>query len=91
MDSSNPNFCRPLIIQMTDEKAVSYWTEQGRGHKTDYKLECGDFIYINPDLCNADRKARFLARQEGKRRRAEAQKKDEGREKQPAATNRQIL
>ena len=82
-DSSKPtSYCRPLIVEMVDEQAVSYWTNCGKGYRTDSDH------YINMDLCNADRKAHFLARQEAKRRR-ETRTSAEGNKKvqDPRSTN----
>ena len=62
LDESNPDFCRPLIIRLKDERLVKDWTKDGKGHKT----ESGH--WINKDLCAADRKANFLAREERRKR-----------------------
>ena len=67
--SSDSSFCRPIIIKMANQEAVDYWTDHGRGWRTDYKLASGKFVYLNPDLCKADRTANFLARQERRKRR----------------------
>ena len=56
-------FCRPLVIKMVDQPAADYWCNLGKGYKT----ESGH--YLNPDLCKADRKASFLAREERRKRR----------------------
>ena len=61
-DESNPDFCRPLIIRLKEEGLVKHWTKDGKGHKT----ESGH--WINKDLCAADRKANFLAREERRKR-----------------------
>ena len=62
IDSSKPNYCRPLIIKMSDEENANDWTKNGKGNKT----ESG--FWINKDLCDADRKANFLSRQERRSR-----------------------
>ena len=65
----DPTFCRPLIVKMVDEGTANKWTNNGRGHKTNYQLAAGKFVYLNPDLCKADRTANFLAREEWRKRR----------------------
>ena len=62
LDESNPDYCRPLVIKLKDEAMVKDWTKDGKGHKT----ESG--YWINKDLCAADRKANFLAREERRKR-----------------------
>ena len=62
LDESNPDFCRPIIIRLKEEGLVKNWTKDGKGHKT----ESGH--WINKDLCAADRKANFLAREERRKR-----------------------
>ena len=44
---------------MSDEENTNDWTKNGRGNKT----QSG--FWINWDLCDADRKANFVARQKG--------------------------
>ena len=66
--NDDTSFCRPLIIKMADQGAADYWTDDGRGWRTDHKLESGKFAYLNPDLCKADRNANFLAREERRKR-----------------------
>ena len=66
VDSEKPNYCRPLVIKMSDVDNVDEWTRNGRGHKT----ESG--FWINKDLCDADRKANFLARKERRERMSSA-------------------
>ena len=61
-DEKISNFCRPLIVKLRREEDVSYYTLDGRGFMTRDKL------WINPDLCRADRKANFEARQEAEKR-----------------------
>ena len=63
LDESKPSeFCRPLVIKLKSELLVKEWTKDGRGHKT------GTGYWINRDLCAADRKANFLAREERRKR-----------------------
>ena len=62
LDESNSDYCRPLVIKLKDEAMVKDWTKDGKGHKT----ESGH--WINKDLCAADRKANFLAREERRKR-----------------------
>ena len=62
IDESNPDYRRPLVIKFKDEELVKDWTKDGKGHKT----ESGH--WINRDLCAADRKANFLAREERRKR-----------------------
>ncbi|KAL5258962.1 hypothetical protein ACHWQZ_G009435 [Mnemiopsis leidyi] len=57
---------RPLVIKLKSEGLVEEWTKEGKGYKTE-----SDF-WINKDLCAADRKANFLAREQ---RRTRLQKK----------------
>ncbi len=57
-------FHRPLIIKLVDDAAVDYWTDGGKGFLTDTGY------WINTDLCEADRKANFLAREERRKRRS---------------------
>jgi hypothetical protein len=62
-DGKGGDYCRPLVIKMVDQTAADYWCDFGKGFKT------VDGHYINPDLCKADRKASFLAREEKRKRR----------------------
>ena len=62
VDSTKDNYCRPLIIKMSDAENADDWTKNGKGNKT----ESG--FWINRDLCDADRKANFAARQERRAR-----------------------
>ena len=62
LDESKPDFSRPLVIKLKNETLVRDWTKDGKGHKT----ESGH--WINKDLCAADRKANFLAREERRKR-----------------------
>ena len=61
-DTMKKDYCRPLIIQMADMETVNEWTRDGRGLQT----ESGH--WINNDLCAADRRANFLAREERRKR-----------------------
>ena len=61
-DGSNPDYCRPLVIKLKSEELVNEWTKDGRGHKT------ASSHWINRDLCAADRKANFLAREQRRER-----------------------
>ena len=67
LDTSKENYCRPLVIKMSDIDNADDWTKNGRGNKT----ESG--FWINRDLCDADRKANFVARQERRDRMNSAQ------------------
>ena len=62
IDESKPDYCRPLVIQMIDAETVTEWTRDGKGLQTD------SGHWINKDLCSADRRANFLARQERRKR-----------------------
>ncbi|KAL5257961.1 hypothetical protein ACHWQZ_G012795 [Mnemiopsis leidyi] len=62
MDDKNPNYSRPLIIKLKNEGLVQEWTKDGKGYRT----ESGH--WINKDLCAADRKSSFLAREERRKR-----------------------
>ena len=62
VDSSRKDYCRPLIIKMADMAIVNEWTRNGKGLQT----ESGH--WINNDLCSADRRANFLAREERRKR-----------------------
>ena len=74
LDSTKPDYCRPLIIEMVDKECVDYYTNNGKGWKeSDY--------WINLDLCKVDRDARFLVRKEAEKRREEAAKKRKEKEK----------
>ncbi|KAL5257413.1 hypothetical protein ACHWQZ_G012381 [Mnemiopsis leidyi] len=66
IDNSKPDYLRPLVIKLKSEGLVQEWTKEGKGYKT----ESG--FWINKDLCAADRKANFLAREQ---RRTRLQKK----------------
>ncbi len=77
-ENDNKDQCRPLVIRMCDAEAANYWTNDGKGFKT----ESG--YYINPDLCKADREARFLVRQE-RRKRLEEQRQQQNRSSKPAS------
>ena len=61
IDESKPGFCRPLIVQMTDIDAVNEWTRE-KG------LQLDSGYWVDKDLCMADRRANFLARQERRKR-----------------------
>ena len=67
LDASKPDYCRPLVIKISDEENANDWTKNGRGNKT----QSG--FWINRDLCDADRKANFVARQEKRVRMNSAQ------------------
>ena len=58
LDTSKPDYCRPLVIKLKDDETADEWTRNGRGFKT----ESG--YWVNRDLCDADRKANFQAREE---------------------------
>ena len=62
IDQSNPDYCRPLVIKMKNERLANEWTKDGKGHKT------ANGHWINKDLCAADRKANFLSREERRKR-----------------------
>ena len=62
IDESKPDYCRPLIIQMTDSERISDWTREGKG------LETESGYWVNKDLCSADRRSNFLSRQERRKR-----------------------
>ena len=68
IDETKPGYCRPLIIKMADAKVVEEWTRDGKG------LQTNSGHWINKDLCSADRRANFLARQERKKRMANKDK-----------------
>ena len=78
--NSDPSYCRPLIVKMVNQRAADYWTDDGRGWRTEYKTDNGKFVYINPDLCKADRSAHFLAREERRKRRDQSQQSPRGRQ-----------
>ena len=67
LDASKPEYCRPLVIKMSDEENANDWTKNGRGNKT----QSG--FWINRDLRDAERKANFVARQEKRVRMNSAQ------------------
>ncbi|KAL5247960.1 hypothetical protein ACHWQZ_G017208 [Mnemiopsis leidyi] len=62
LDESKPDYCRPLVIKLKDEALVKEWPKEGKGHRT----ESGH--WINQDLCAADRRANFQAREERRKR-----------------------
>ncbi|KAL5269806.1 hypothetical protein ACHWQZ_G003319 [Mnemiopsis leidyi] len=62
IDESNPDYSRPLIIKLKNEGLVQEWTKDGKGYRTD------SGHWINRDLCAADRKSSFLAREERRKR-----------------------
>lgn len=62
LDASKPGYCRPLVIELKTKGDVDYWTNDGKGFKT----ESG--FWVNQDLCEADRKANFLMRQQRRER-----------------------
>ena len=62
LDPNEKDYCRPLIIQMADVAATNEWTRDGKG----LKIESGH--WINNDLCAADRRSNFLAREERRKR-----------------------
>ena len=62
VDSTKPDYCRPLVVKMADTETADEWTKNGKGFKT----EAG--FWINRDLCDADRKANFQSRQERRSR-----------------------
>ena len=68
IDDSKPGYCRPLIIKMVDDNAVEEWTRDGKG------LQLDSGYWVNKDLCSADRRAYFLARQERRKRNADKDK-----------------
>ena len=68
---------RPLIIKVVNQNAVDYYTDCGKGWRTDFKLDSGMNAYLNPDLCKADRDANFLVRLKRKERRAKEKKEEE--------------
>ena len=82
--AKKPDFCRPLIIKMAREKDVDFWTLSGRGYNTGCKSQSGECIYINKDLCKADREANFRVRKanvERKNKRVAEKKKEEEEKK----------
>lgn len=68
-DDTRNDFCRPLIVRLVDEESVDYWTDGGKGYRTD------SGHWINKDLCRADRTANFLVRAERRKRTSQADKK----------------
>ena len=62
IDEAKPDNCRPLVIKMTDKDTVKEWTRYGKG------LLLESRHWVNKDLCAADRRANFLARQERRKR-----------------------
>ena len=67
VDETKEDYCRPLVVKMIDEQTVNDFTRNGRGMQTD------SGYWINKDLCAADRRANFLARQERKKRLARSE------------------
>ncbi|KAL5255516.1 hypothetical protein ACHWQZ_G010921 [Mnemiopsis leidyi] len=62
IDNTKPDYSRPLIIKLKNEGLVQEWTKDGKGYRTD------SGHWINKDLCAADRKSSFLAREERRKR-----------------------
>ena len=62
LDASKPENCRPLVIELNSKGDVDYWTNDGKGFRTE-----GGY-WVNQDLCEADRKANFLMRQQRRER-----------------------
>ena len=54
---------RPIIVELVDKSSADYWHNNGKGRKVE-----GTQLYINQDLCVADRHANFLAREEYRKR-----------------------
>ena len=52
---------RPMVIRFVNVAAADYWHNGGLGHNTGLKYH-GKFVYINKDLCRADREALKRAR-----------------------------
>ena len=69
IDDTKDDFCRPLIVRLVDEESVDYWTDGGKGYRTD------SGYWINRDLCRADRTANFLVRAERRKRTSQVDKK----------------
>jgi hypothetical protein len=90
-DPKQPEFCRPLIIKMAREKDVEYWTFSGRGYNTGCKNKDGGDVYINKDLCKADREANFRVRKANAERKtkkeAETKKEEEKKKKKEEKKN----
>ena len=63
-NDDDSTFNRPLIIKMKNQKAHTFWSDNGRGY-----LVTGTKYYVNPDFCKADRDANFRVRKEKQRRR----------------------
>ena len=61
-DSDGKTIPRPLIIEMKSIDKAEFWHDYGRGYRTDTGL------WINPDLCKADRSAQFFSREERRNR-----------------------
>ena len=68
---------RPLIIEMFSKEHAMNYCDNGKGLMVDDPNQLIDGkvrrYWINPDLCYADRQARYFARQERKRRIASQQ------------------
>ena len=58
----------PFIVKMVDEDAANKWTNNGT-YKTNFVLEGGKVVYLNPDLSKADRTANFSAGREWRKQR----------------------
>ena len=52
---------RPMVIRFMNVRAADYWHNGGLGRNTGTKYD-GKFVYINKDLCHADREAFKRAR-----------------------------
>ena len=76
IDTTTPGFCRPLIVTMHSVEDVKFYTRDGRGNRTNFVDKAtGKNLWINKDLCHADRKANFQAREEAEKRKQEAAKR----------------
>ena len=62
LDKSRPEYYRPLVIELKGKGDVDYWTNDGKGYRTE-----GGY-WVNMDLCEADRKANFLIREQKRER-----------------------
>ena len=63
---------RPLVVCFKKEAIAETWHNGGRGLKMDVGEEENKRTHwINPDLCRADREARFFARLERRKRKEE--------------------
>ena len=56
------DYCRPLVIKLVDKECWEYYTDYGRGYKAD------SGFWMNADLCDADRRANFQAREQRRER-----------------------